>query len=188
MPGPDPPRPRPGILRAAQIPEPRPGRPRPSPTRGADISDGWRQELQELAASIASRVRRGTNALERLVDRDPYHVVPYRGYGRAGRILLLARVLEDERLGAPGVGHGKARNLLAMLKRLESDPLPRARVRVSLPGGDRELVADDEGFVRQWLDADPERPDESWSGVSLQLLHGSQAAGATAVAPILLPP
>ena len=127
-----------------------PGRhdPQISPTRGADISDGWRQELQELAASIASRVRRGTNALERLVDRDPYHVVPYRGYGRPGRILVLARVLEDEGLAAPDVRHGKVRNLLAMLKRLESDPLPRARVRVSLPGGARELVADDEGFVR----------------------------------------
>ncbi|HJR51682.1 MAG TPA: phosphatase domain-containing protein, partial [Gemmatimonadales bacterium] len=160
----------------------------PLRTRGADISDGWRQALKELAASLASRVRRGANALERLVDRDPYHVATYRGYGRPGRLLVLARVLEDEGLATPDVRHGKARNLLAMLKRLESDPLPRARVRVSLPGGDRELVADDEGFVRQWLDADPERPDESWSGVRLQLLHGSQAAGSTAVAPILLPP
>ena len=66
------------------------------PTPGADISDGWRQELQELAVSLATRLRRGANAVERLVDRDPYHVAAYRGYGTPGRIMVLARVLEDE--------------------------------------------------------------------------------------------
>jgi phosphatidate phosphatase APP1 len=115
-------------------------------------------------------------------------VVPYRGYGRPGRILVLARVLEHEGLAAPDVRHGKVRNLIAMLKRLESDPLPGARVRISLPGGDRELVADEEGFLRHWLDADLGMPDESWSGVRLRLLHPSQGPGPTLVAPILLPP
>jgi phosphatidate phosphatase APP1 len=153
-----------------------------------DIGDGWRQELQELAASIASRVRRGTNALERLVDRDPYHVAPYRGYGRRGRILVLARVLEDEGLAAPDVRHGKTRNLFAMLKRLESDPLPSARVRVLLPGDERELVADDEGFVHAWLDADLTVGADSWGTVELELVHPEQAQGPPAVAPILLPP
>jgi phosphatidate phosphatase APP1 len=153
-----------------------------------DIGDGWRQELQELAASIASRVRRGTNALERLVDRDPYHVAPYRGYGRQGRILVLARVLEDEGLAAPDVRHGKTRNLFAMLKRLESDPLPSARVRVLLPGDERELVADDEGFVHAWLDADLTVGADSWGTVELELVHPEQAQGPPAVAPILLPP
>jgi phosphatidate phosphatase APP1 len=158
------------------------------PNPGADISDRWRQELRELATSLGYRVRRGASALERLVDRDPYQVAPYRGYGRPGRILVLARVHEDEGLPAPDVRHGKARNLLAMLKRLESDPLPRARVRASLPGSDRELVADDEGFVREWLDAHLAPTADGWSRVTLQLLHPSQGAGPAAVAPILLPP
>lgn len=122
------------------------------------------------------------------MDRDPYHVAPYRGYGRPGRILVLARVLEDEGLAAPDVRHGKARNLFAMLKRLESDPLPRARVRASLSGADRELVADDEGFVREWLDADPDVADDSWGAVRLQLLHPSKGPGPAVAAPILLPP
>jgi phosphatidate phosphatase APP1 len=115
-------------------------------------------------------------------------VAPYRGYGRPGRILVLARVLEDEGLAEPDVRHGKTRNLLAMLKRLESDPLPRARVRVSLPGSERELLADDEGFVRAWLDADPGAGADSWSTVKLDLIHSRQGAGPGAVAPILLPP
>jgi phosphatidate phosphatase APP1 len=144
--------------------------------------------LQEFAASIATRLRRGANAAERLVDHDPYHVAAYRGYGTPGRILLLARVLEDEGLAAPDVRHGKARNLFAMLKRLESDPLPGAHVRVSLPGGDHTLVADEEGYVREWLDADLEAEDDSWGAVGLQLLHPSQEVGPPSVAPILLPP
>jgi phosphatidate phosphatase APP1 len=122
------------------------------------------------------------------VDRDPYHVAPYRGYGRPGRFLVLARVLQDEGLAAPDVRHGKTRNLLAMLKRLESDPLPLARVRVSLPAGEHELVADDEGFVRAWLDADPPAGADSWSSVRLELIRSEPGRGPGAIAPILLPP
>jgi phosphatidate phosphatase APP1 len=61
-------------------------------------------------------------------------------------------------------------------------------VRVSLSGGDRELVADDEGFVREWLDADAEPASDRWSAVHLRLLHPTLGPGPPAVAPILLPP
>jgi hypothetical protein len=81
-----------------------------------------------------------------VVERDPYHIAASRGYGRDGRALVLVRVLQDEALAPPDPGHSKARNLLGMLKRLENDPLPFAKVRARLPGGDRDLVADDEGF------------------------------------------
>jgi hypothetical protein len=67
------------------------------------------------------------------------------GYGRDGRVLILARVLQDESLAPADAGHSKARNLLAMLKRLESDPLPFAKVRARLRDGDRVLAADEGG-------------------------------------------
>jgi phosphatidate phosphatase APP1 len=121
------------------------------------------------------------------VDRDPYHVVPYRGYGRPGRVLVLARVMQDEGLSAPDVRHGKTRNLLAMLKRLESDPLPRARVQASLAGDSHELVADDEGFIRAWLEAELAPDPDGWSKAELRLLHPEFGGGAPAGAPILLP-
>jgi len=129
---------------------------------------GWQDELRALAASLASRVRRGTNALGRLVDRDPYHIVGYRGYAANGRVLLLARVLQDEALPVPDPSHSKLRNLVAMLKRLERDPLPFARVRVRLPGGERELIADDEGFIRHWVElGTPLQP--GWGSIRLEL-------------------
>jgi phosphatidate phosphatase APP1 len=158
------------------------------PRRGADITDGWRQELHELAASLASRIRQGAGALERLVDRDPYHIAAYRGYGSRGRALVLARVLQDEGLAVPEAGHSKARNLLAMLKRLESDPLPFARVRARLPGGDRELVADNEGFIREWLELGSVTGPELWRAVHLELLQQDRHPPRVAVAPILSAP
>jgi phosphatidate phosphatase APP1 len=137
-------------------------------------------------AALETRVRRGAGALERLVDRDPYHIAGYRGYGRDGRVLVLARVLQDESLATPDPGHSKARNLLAMLKRLESDPLPFAKVRARLSGGDRELVADDEGFVREWLEAEPGGAG-GWGAVELELLHPTTGPPRVTAAPVLTP-
>ena len=155
-------------------------------TNGRCTIAGWREELRELAASLGSRLRRGTNALERLVDRDSYHIAAYRGYGRSGRVLVLARVLEDEGLPVAEAGHDKARNLLAMLKRLESDPFPFARVRARLPGGSRELIADDEGFIREWLDTDPQDAG-GWGSVPLELMHPAGHVPRVVAAPVLTP-
>jgi phosphatidate phosphatase APP1 len=146
----------------------------------------WQRELRELAAAIGSRIRRGANALERLVDQDAYHIVGYRGYGNRNRALLLGRVLENEGLALPDPAHSKLRNLLAMMKRIESDPLPHARVRVRLPDGEVVLVADDEGFLRAWLDLGTSA--EGWTTLPLELLQSEHEDSVLGVAPILLPP
>lgn len=147
---------------------------------------GWRDELRALAASLGSRVRRGTNALERLVDRDPYHIVGYRGYAADKRVLLLGRVLQNEGLSEPEPSHSKLRNLLAMLKRLESDPLPFARVRARLPGGDLELIADDEGFIRDWVALDA--PSPGWGSIELELHDPTGRVSSAGRALYLTPP
>ncbi|HEX7337218.1 MAG TPA: phosphatase domain-containing protein [Gemmatimonadales bacterium] len=147
---------------------------------------GLRDELRDLAVSVKSRIKRGADSLERLVDRDPYHIVGYRGYGRPGRVLLLGRVLQQEGLPLPDPAHSRTRNLVAMLKRLESDPLPHARVRAHLAGGDRDLVADDEGFIRQWLDV--QEASEGWGEIRLELLHPPSGPATAGQAPFLVPP
>ena len=144
---------------------------------------GWQDELRALASSLGTRVRRGANTLERIVDRDPFHIVGYRGYGTSGRVLILGRVLQNEGLVTADPTHSKVRNLFSMLKRLESDPLPHARVRARWPGGSQELVADDEGFIREWLEIDT-RDRRGWASVELELLTGPR--GVTP-APFLVP-
>ena len=150
---------------------------------GGVIRD-WREELRRLAGSLAQRIEDELRSLEGLLDRDAYHIAPYRGYGGDGRVLVLGRVLQDERLLPADAGHSKLYNLVAMLKRLESDPLPYARVRAQVPGGHRELVADDEGFIRAWLDMNPE--GTGWNTVALELLHPEHRAPAVR-APVLTP-
>jgi len=146
----------------------------------------WQDELRALTASLRSRVSRGVNDLERLVDRDPYHIVGYRGYAGSGRVLLLGRVLQNEGLAQADPTHSKMRNLLAMLKRLESDPLPSARVRATFAGDEHQLVADDEGFLRQWIEV--RKPLEpGWSFVQLELTDPPQATARVAQAPVHTP-
>ena len=148
---------------------------------------GWQDELRALAASLGSRVRRGTNALERLVDHDPYHIVGYRGYATDHRVLLLGRVLQNEGQSEPEPSHSKLRNLVAMLKRLESDPLPFAQVRARLPGGDRELIADDEGFIRYWVALDAP-PPSGWGSIPLELHDPAGGVSSAGRALYLTPP
>lgn len=152
-----------------------------------DSNRGWRGELGALAASLGAWVRRGAGTVERLIDRDPYHVVGYRGYAGEGRVLVLGRVLEHEGLAAPEPGHSKLSNLLAMLKRLESDPLPFAKVRAQVAGRELELTADDEGFVREWVDVGVPQ-QEGWGSVQLELLNPRDERLARAEAPFLVPP
>jgi phosphatidate phosphatase APP1 len=147
----------------------------------------WQEELRALAASLGSRVKQGTDAMERLVDRDPYHIVGYRGYRGGDRVLVLGRVLQSEGLSVPDPSHSKVRNLVAMLKRLESDPLPFARVRAGLPGGDRELIADDEGFIRHWAELDtPLQP--GWGSIQLELVDPADGVPRAGQAVYLTPP
>lgn len=147
----------------------------------------WQDELRSLAASLGSRIRRGANQLEGLIDRDPFHIVAYRGYAGNGRVLVLGRVLQDEGLPQPDPRHSKVRNVLAMLKRLESDPLPFARVKARLAEGPHEMVADNEGFLRQWLPLGA-AAGPGWSSIQLVLADPHNGVASVVEAPFLTPP
>src|SRR5688500_2314932 len=99
----------------------------------------WRQEALAFAAAAERRLRHGINRVERAFDRDAYAPVGYRGYGTREKALVLGRVLQADELsplrpsgsGGQAGGGSRLRNLAAALTRLESDPMPHARVRVS---------------------------------------------------------
>ncbi|HEU4564948.1 MAG TPA: phosphatase domain-containing protein [Gemmatimonadaceae bacterium] len=147
----------------------------------------WRTELRDMLAELAGRARDAAGAVERLVDRDPYHVVGYRGYGTPERALVLGRVLQDEGLAPPDPRQSRWLNLVAALKRLESDPLPFARVRARLHDAEREIVADDEGFVRAWLELPRPVAAHGWTRAELEL-RAPDGATRRATSHILVPP
>lgn len=149
-----------------------------------------RRDLLQLALEASRAARRGVRAVERFLDRDPFHVVGYHGYATAERALVLGRALENERIAAADAGHSAWRNFRDVLKRIESDPLPHALVRANLAGSTRDLVADDEGFVREWLAlAAPLAP--GWHEATLSLVEKPRdgaTGSAEARARILVPP
>ena len=150
----------------------------------------WRDDLIGLFGELAWQARRTAGALGRAIDRDPVQIVGYRGYGTADRALVLGRVLQDEGVRAPQPSQSRWRNLIASLRRIESDPLPFARVRARLAAErdphHEEIVADGEGFLRHWL-ATREALPPGWHTVALELVDPPNGAPVRATAQILTP-
>jgi phosphatidate phosphatase APP1 len=131
-------------------------------------------------------MRLAADRIERRVDADPYCIVGYRGYGTAERALVLGRVLQDEGHLPPDPSHSGLRNLLDAIKRLESDPLPFARVRVQLGTNGHELEADDEGFLHGWVPA-PVPMGPGWHRAELAPSDGSIVPARPGAAEVLVP-
>ena len=152
---------------------------------------GLRDDLLGLFGELAWQARRTAGALGRAIDRDPVQIVGYRGYGTADRALVLGRVLQDQGARAPQPAQSRWRNLVASLRRIESDPLPFARVRARLAAAPdahhEEIIADDEGFLRHWLAAHESLTPPGWHTVSLDLADPPNDPPIRATAQILTP-
>jgi phosphatidate phosphatase APP1 len=131
----------------------------------------WR-DLAGIASELAGDARR---AVDRALGKTgAYHAIGYRGYATTERALLLGRVLEHTRIASAEVSQSRWRNLLAMVQRIDADPLPFARVRARLGRHESELVADDEGFVRQWVSTGNAISTSGWHEVPLEVVAGPE--------------
>lgn len=98
----------------------------------------------------------------RMSDHPP-RVALYGGFGSNGRVLMHGRALEDAALPATTAQDAPWRNAVALLRRADADPIPRAVVRVTSGRASRDFVADDEGFFSGWMDAGAgDRLDDHW--------------------------
>ena len=150
----------------------------------------WRGEAHDFVADVESRLRLGWNRVERVFDRGAYAPTGYRGYGTRERVLVFGRVVQADETEPDLTVSSRLRNLAAAITRIDSDPLPHARVNVSLgglPGDTREIVADDEGFFREWIGAREPLPEGGWSPVHLSL-SGHQSLGNPTIVQCLIPP
>ena len=121
-----------------------------------------------------------------MFDPDPYHVVGYRGYGTPTRVLVLGRVLQDEGIAPADAKHSAWQNLVSTLKRIETDPLPNARVRAAIRGNNRILFADAEGFIRDWITLDG-APAAGWQPLELELMAQRGVQSRSAASEVLVP-
>jgi phosphatidate phosphatase APP1 len=133
----------------------------------------WR-DLGAIASELADDARR---AVDRALGKTgAYRVLGYRGYATEDRALVLGRVLENTRIASAVATQARWRNLLAMVQRIDADPLPFARVRARLGAQETRLVADDEGFVRQWIASSESLGAGEWHTVHLAVEAGAQIA------------
>jgi phosphatidate phosphatase APP1 len=114
--------------------------------------------------------------------RDPVVILPYLGYGTPRRLRLSGRVLQDEGLRPAADTDRRLRNLVAFLKRMESDEVPGARLRARHARSVAYATSDREGYFHVELDA---RARPGWNEVELQLVR---KPGIRAVGRVLVPP
>ena len=104
-------------------------------------------------------------------------VEPYAGYGTRRKALVRGRVLEDEGIGPAAAGDRRWRNFAAFLRRMESDEVPFARVRIH----GKTLQADREGYFGAALAG---RYEPGWNEVPVEL---ADRPGVKARARVLVP-
>jgi phosphatidate phosphatase APP1 len=136
----------------------------------------WR-DLSAIASELAGDAKR---AYDRALGKTgAYRVVGYRGYATAERALVLGRVLEHTRIASADASHARWRNLLAMLQRIDADPLPFAKVQVRIGAAETQFVADDEGFLRRWVASERNLSAGEWHIVHLDVVAGPETPVAT---------
>ena len=131
------------------------------------------------------------NLSKKMRWNDPLQIVPYRTYGTPRRLYIKGRVLEDKKIAGAGDKDTVWNNLLNMYKRFESDEVPGARVKVTLPGEEHTVVTDKEGYFV--LDLNPLSPlihEELWHPLRLELVDAPLPfqAGLTVNAEVMIPP
>ncbi|ADI14341.1 App1 family protein [Truepera radiovictrix] len=99
----------------------------------------------------------------------PFEVVPYLTFGTPTHLFVRGRVIEEKGLQLATPDASRWRNLSDTYKRFVSTKVPDARVLVSYPGGERELVTDANGYFTGELKLTEAAP-AGWCEVSYTLL------------------
>ncbi|MGB3692155.1 MAG: phosphatase domain-containing protein [Spirulinaceae cyanobacterium] len=152
----------------------------------------WQQAIAHTAHDVEQHFDKLSFRLKkRLGINDPLQVLPYLGYGTKNLLRFRGRVLEDEGITKASDRDTTWHNLLNMYKRLESDEVPGAKVRVVFNEQETEVVADEEGYFLVELPLkQPLAKEAYWQEVNLELVEpkSKKQSDVTAVAKVLIPP
>lgn len=144
----------------------------------------WEKRL----AGLARRVDEGLGVLKRRIgDRSKLHIASYRGYGTPDEVFLMGRVLADRPVETPSEDQPWWRNLAHSYRRLETDEVPAAVVRIRFAGATRDAVTDTEGYFRAWLRPTAALPENLWHTAELELRQPESLLAVRAVARVLTP-
>jgi phosphatidate phosphatase APP1 len=132
--------------------------------------------MKDDLSSLARSLGRGVGALKRDLDRrigktDRPTVVAYRGFGNQERAYVSGRTLRDPGLTRASAGDAWWRNLLNTYKRIETDELPGARVRISGFEDATDVKSDEEGYIQAALRVGSRDNAALWHTVSYELIE-----------------
>ena len=149
---------------------------------------GWKREVGKFVGRFEARLDEQRAKLGFGAGR-PVRLEAYRGFGRGGKAWVKARVLRGMPLPRSRDTDSVWINLAATFQRFESDEVPGARVLLRYPGGERELIADREGYVEAWFEPNPPfSPGQPWHEVAMELIAPEQPHPFRTPARILVPP
>ena len=151
----------------------------------------WRRRIGRVVGRADEFIDEARARLRRLWPASgPFLVQTYASYGTRERVFVHGRVLEDEGFAVQSPDDRSWRNLRELYKRLESDEVPYARVRVRLGGVEHPIDADREGYFRADLTLAGALDRAGWHAADVELAAPVPRDGArvTAVAPVLVPP
>jgi phosphatidate phosphatase APP1 len=134
------------------------------------MSPDWR-DLRKIAGDLIGDAQRiGMWALAGS-GPAPHEIAAYQGFGTASRVLVQGRAMRATGVG-PATEHDSLLvNLVNTYRRIDSDALAHARIKVQVGSLEREINADDEGFFREWLHLPEElATGGDWHPVQFQLL------------------
>jgi len=138
------------------------------------MNDGrkeWRQRLGRLVRDVGGELVDRASETLGIGAPTRHEIVAYRGFAGDSRVLIQARAQEAKQIPPATETDSVWRNLLSTYKRVDADPLPHARLHVRIGSTECELVADDEGFVREWVElAAPLPAAGPWQPAELRLL------------------
>lgn len=122
------------------------------------LRDVLGDRIVELASDAVSTVRASSADIVRRIADGPIEVSPFLGYGTTSRVLIMGRVTERAELPKSSAKDRRWRNAYALYRRISTDGIARAKVRVTIAGlggaTERVLTTDDEGFFREWITLD----------------------------------
>lgn len=131
-------------------------------------------EWQDIVRSMAHRADRTLDRRRRPRSGVPV-IVPYRGFGRGGELMIRGRVLMEKRITRAREAEPVWRNVLNAYRRFQSDEVPGAKVRATFREAVVETVTDDEGHFQVRLQSDLITAETLWHEVGL-ILGGGEAA------------
>jgi len=115
----------------------------------------WRRVILEIATNVEDRFDEFKIRLERRLYSNPIIITPYLGHGSRESFHLVGRVLIDKGITSAKDEDTIWQNLANMYRRMSSDEIPHARVRIRFGDQETEVTADEEGFFEVFLNPGP---------------------------------